>query len=117
MPKWSEQLNHLAYVDDEIIFTTLYKRTLQIIMETLHTQLRHLYRWCKSIVKDTGHKLFNGREAHKYGRLCYRLETSLINRFCGKLKKVTLVFSLKIGHNLGPFTYNCPSLMNKIRLN
>ncbi|KAG5599043.1 hypothetical protein H5410_030413 [Solanum commersonii] len=33
--RWSEQLNHLAYVDDTIIFTATNRRSLQLIMETL----------------------------------------------------------------------------------
>lgn len=64
-----------------------------------------------NIVKDTYRMLFNGREAHKYRRLCCRLETCLINISCGKLKEVTLVFGLTIGPNLGAFTYKRLFLM------
>jgi len=35
MPKWSENLNHLAYVDDTIIFTTTERKTLSLIMTVL----------------------------------------------------------------------------------
>ncbi|KAG5571325.1 hypothetical protein H5410_061091 [Solanum commersonii] len=69
------------------------------------------------VLQNTYHMLFNGSEAHKYGRLCCRLETCLINRSCGKLKEVSLVFGLTIEPNLGPFTYKRLFLMNKIILN
>ncbi|XP_049410705.1 uncharacterized protein LOC125873924 [Solanum stenotomum] len=35
LPKWSDQLNHLAYADDTIIFTFADKKSMQLIMKTL----------------------------------------------------------------------------------
>ncbi|XP_049414633.1 uncharacterized protein LOC125877356 [Solanum stenotomum] len=35
LPKWSDQLNHLAYANDTIIFTSVDKKSLQLIMDTL----------------------------------------------------------------------------------
>lgn len=36
LPKWSEQINHLAYADDTIIFASSNKTSCQLIMNTLH---------------------------------------------------------------------------------
>ncbi|XP_059288678.1 uncharacterized protein LOC132042067 [Lycium ferocissimum] len=35
MPKWSPYINHLAYADDTIIFTSAEEQSLQVVMETL----------------------------------------------------------------------------------
>lgn len=35
LPKWSDQINHMAYADDTIIFANVDKRSLQLIMENL----------------------------------------------------------------------------------
>ncbi|XP_060216476.1 uncharacterized protein LOC132643959 [Lycium barbarum] len=35
MPKWSSALNHLAYADDTIIFSSAESNSLQVIMDTL----------------------------------------------------------------------------------
>ncbi|XP_060182106.1 uncharacterized protein LOC132611743 [Lycium barbarum] len=35
MPKWSPYINHLAYADDTIIFTSAQPQTLKLVMETL----------------------------------------------------------------------------------
>lgn len=35
LPKWSRDLNHLAYVDDIIIFTSTDKPSLELIMKVL----------------------------------------------------------------------------------
>lgn len=35
MPKWSDNLNHLAYVDDTILFALTDRKTLQLIIEIL----------------------------------------------------------------------------------
>lgn len=35
-PKWSDQLNHLAYAGDTIIFASTDKKSLQLIMKVLN---------------------------------------------------------------------------------
>lgn len=35
LSKWSEQINHLLYVDDTIIFVKVHSDTLKLLMQTL----------------------------------------------------------------------------------
>lgn len=35
LPKWSEQINYLAYYDDTIIFSKADNTTLELLMKTL----------------------------------------------------------------------------------
>lgn len=35
LPKWSEEINHLEYVDDTIIFTSIDKVSLEMVMAVL----------------------------------------------------------------------------------
>jgi len=35
MPKWSEKLNHLAHVEDTIIFVVVERKSIALIMNTL----------------------------------------------------------------------------------
>ncbi|KAH0696122.1 hypothetical protein KY290_013483 [Solanum tuberosum] len=36
MPKWSDQINHLAYANDTIIFVSANKKSVEMVMTTLH---------------------------------------------------------------------------------
>lgn len=36
MPKWSTKINHLAYADDAIIFSSVERNSLAMIKEVLH---------------------------------------------------------------------------------
>lgn len=51
------------------------------------------------IEKDVGHRLFNGKEVHKFGSRCCRVETALTKKFGGKSKEVILLFGLITRHN------------------
>jgi len=35
MPKWSDDINHLAYADDTVIFVSAEKKSLDLVMERL----------------------------------------------------------------------------------
>ncbi|XP_059292434.1 uncharacterized protein LOC132045876 [Lycium ferocissimum] len=60
MSKWSASLNHLAYADDTIIFSSADSRSLELIMEVLH-DYEHLLSAIKppKCVVDDLHKIFS----------------------------------------------------------
>lgn len=41
MPKWSDDINHQAYVDDTIIFVSADKKSLQLVMQVSNDYEEH----------------------------------------------------------------------------
>lgn len=62
LPKWSEKINHLYYVNDTIIFVKLDTSTLKLLMKTL-TDYEEQYR--QKVNKEKSAFYVYHRAAHR----------------------------------------------------